>query len=56
VILFKIYPRGCHRYLPGATYDGWPIRIEGTLLPNWIKELNGDGTMPPEKGEKENFF
>jgi hypothetical protein len=25
------------RYLPGATYDGWPIRIEGSLLPAWIK-------------------
>ncbi len=37
------------RYLPGATYDGWPIRIEGTLLPVWIKELNGDGTIPPER-------
>ena len=37
------------RYLPGATYDGWPIRIEGALIPEWIIELNGDGSLPPEK-------
>jgi hypothetical protein len=37
------------RYLPGATYDGWPIRIEGSLLPAWVRELNGDGTLPPER-------
>lgn len=42
------------RYLPGATYDGWPIRIEGALRSEWVKELNGDGTLPPERETDDN--
>lgn len=37
------------RYLPGSTYDGWPIRIEGNLHEDWVRELNGDGGLPPER-------
>lgn len=29
------------RYLPGSTYDGWPIRIEGPLQKPTVAKLNG---------------
>lgn len=45
----------CVRYLPGATYDGWPVRIEGALTQECVKELNG-GTVPPEKEGDANMF
>ena len=39
------------RYLPGSTYDGWPIRIEGPLQKTVVEKLNG-GKPPPEKDSK----
>jgi len=36
------------RYLPGSTYDGWPMRLEGPVDSSVISELNG-GDIPPEK-------
>ena len=34
------------RYLPGSTYDGWPIRIEGPLESRMFFALNGGAPFP----------
>ena len=34
------------RYLPGSTYDGWPMRIEGPLRSDIFVHLNGGSPVP----------
>jgi len=39
------------RYLPGNTYDGWPIRIEGPLEESVLLRINGGQPFPEKLGE-----